>query len=73
MPFHLVWLAAGLVLAANVARAQEPCSGLIIQGTVPEGPETHFFLPFEVPAGIVEIEVQHDDLSSENILDWGLD
>ncbi|MBW2225019.1 MAG: CehA/McbA family metallohydrolase [Deltaproteobacteria bacterium] len=26
-----------------------------------------------MPEGIVEIEVQHDDLSSENILDWGLD
>jgi len=42
-------------------------------GTVPDGPETHFFLEFEVPEGIVEIEVRHDDLSSENILDWGLD
>jgi predicted metal-dependent phosphoesterase TrpH len=40
---------------------------------VPEGSETHFFLDFEVPEGIVEIEVQHDDLSAENTLDWGLD
>ncbi len=73
MPLHLLWLAASLVLAANVARAQEPCSGERIQGTVPEGPETHFFLPFDVPEGIAEIEVRHDDISSENILDWGLD
>lgn len=72
MPFHLIWLAASLVLGTNVVHAQEPCSERI-QGTVPDGPETHFFLSFEVPEGIAEIEVQHDDLSSENILDWGLD
>jgi hypothetical protein len=72
MPLHLVWLAASLVLSANVARAQEPCSPRI-QGTVPDGPETHFFLPFEVPDGTAEIEVRYDNLSSENILDWGLD
>ncbi|MGB5366731.1 MAG: hypothetical protein WBM75_15110 [Polyangiales bacterium] len=58
MPLHLVWLAASLVLTANVARAQEPCSERI-QGAVPEG--------------IAEIEVRHDNLSSENILDWRLD
>ena len=40
---------------------------------VPPGSETHFFVPFEVPAGTVEIEIRHDDLSSANILDWGLD
>jgi hypothetical protein len=73
MPLHLAWIAAILVLAASAAGAQEPCPGLVLQGTVPDGPETHFFLPFEVPEGIAEIEVRHDDLSSENILDWGLD
>ena len=44
-----------------------------ISGEVPTGEETHFFLPFEVPEGVAEIEILHDDLSSENILDWGLD
>jgi hypothetical protein len=44
-----------------------------IDGEVPQGEETHFFLPFDVPAGTAEIEVRHDDLSSTNILDWGLD
>lgn len=44
-----------------------------LSGDVPAGEETHFFLPFEVPEGVAEIEVRHDDLSSENILDWGLD
>ncbi|CAA0121221.1 Uncharacterised protein [Halioglobus japonicus] len=44
-----------------------------ISGEVPAGEETHFFLPFQVPEGVAEIEIHHDDLSSENILDWGLD
>ncbi len=44
-----------------------------LQGDVPSGSETHFFLPFDVPEGVAEIEVRHSDLSSENILDWGLD
>lgn len=44
-----------------------------ISGEVPEGEETHFFIAFEVPAGVAEIEIHHDDLSDENILDWGLD
>ncbi|MGB8222599.1 MAG: CehA/McbA family metallohydrolase [Polyangiales bacterium] len=72
MPHHLVWIALGLLAGASTARAQAPCS-IHLAGTVPDDPATHFFLPFEVPDGIVEIEVQHDDLSSANILDWGLD
>ena len=72
MPFHFAWFVSSLLLAATVAHAQEPCSKRL-QGTVPEGPETYFFVPFEVPQDIVEIEVIHDDLSTENILDWGLD
>lgn len=58
---------------AGAARAQDP-PPIHIEGTVDIGdPATHFFVPFEVPEGIVEIEVQHDDLSAVNILDWGLD
>jgi len=72
MPLHLVWIAICLFLVANAARAQDPCS-IRLEGTVPDDPETHFFLPFDVPEGTLEIEIQHDDLSSENILDWGLD
>jgi MYXO-CTERM domain-containing protein len=71
MPFHFAWVLSGLILAANLAHAQD-CPERI-QGTVPDGPETHFFLSFEVPEGTAEIEVQHDDLSTANILDWGLD
>ncbi len=46
---------------------------IVLRGEVPAGAETHIFLPFDVPAGVAEIEVRHDDGSVENILDWGLD
>lgn len=74
MSYLLGCAALSLVLAAhaNGAQAQDP-PPIHLEGNVPEGSETHFFLEFEVSEGIVEIEVQHDDLSSENILDWGLD
>ena len=73
MPRRFTRFAALLTVAfASVAQGQEPDCDLI-EGDVPTGPETHFFVPFEVPAGIVEIEVRHDDLSAANILDWGLD
>jgi hypothetical protein len=62
-------LAVVLLLFPAAASAQP----IVFDGTVPEGPETHFFVPFEVPPGTVEIEVRHDDLSSENILDFGLE
>ncbi|MEZ4239054.1 MAG: CehA/McbA family metallohydrolase [Myxococcota bacterium] len=45
---------------------------VVLEGEVPDDGYDHFFLPFEVPAGIAEIEVRHDDLSDDNILDWGL-
>jgi MYXO-CTERM domain-containing protein len=59
------------VLFASSTRAQEP--DLVFTGEVPAGAETHFFVPFEVPEDIVEIEVRHGNPSSANILDWGLD
>ena len=69
------WVVATLLLCAcgdtNVGFQGE--RRIDLSGDVPAGAETHFFLPFEVPDGVAEIEVRHDDLSSENILDWGLD
>jgi MYXO-CTERM domain-containing protein len=46
---------------------------VMLGGEVPDDGLDHFFVPFEVPAGTVEIEVAHDDLSEDNILDWGLE
>jgi MYXO-CTERM domain-containing protein len=44
-----------------------------LSGQVPDDELRHFFLEFDVPEGIQEIQVQHDDLSADNILDWGLE
>jgi len=56
-------------LACTSALAAGP---LLLEGEVPtEG--SYFTVPFEVPPGTVELEVRHDDLASENILDWGLE
>ncbi|MEZ4287670.1 MAG: CehA/McbA family metallohydrolase [Polyangiales bacterium] len=57
------------LLVCPSANAQVP---LHFEGTVPDSAETHFFIPFEVPEGTVEIEIQHASGSSANILDWGL-
>jgi MYXO-CTERM domain-containing protein len=65
------WLALCVFGLAGSAYAQE--EPLVIEGTAPEGPETHFFVAFEVTEGTAEIEVRHENLSSENVLDWGLD
>lgn len=46
---------------------------ILLEGEVPEGSPDHFRLAFEVPDGVQEIEIRHDDLSEQNILDWGLD
>jgi MYXO-CTERM domain-containing protein len=45
---------------------------LVLDGEAAAGDPDHIFVPFEVPAGIVEIEVRHEDLSDANILDFGL-
>lgn len=60
-----------LLFAASTSHADEEV--LVFDGEVDAGDELRFLdVPFEVPEGIVEIEVRHDDLSEDNILDWGL-
>ncbi|MCB9656091.1 MAG: CehA/McbA family metallohydrolase [Sandaracinaceae bacterium] len=64
-------VALGLLLALpQTARAE---TVLDLDGTAPDGDETHFFVTFEVPADIAEIEVRHSSVASDNILDFGLE
>ncbi|HEY8376277.1 MAG TPA: PHP domain-containing protein, partial [Nannocystis sp.] len=63
-------LLALALLAPARARAGETTHE--IMGQVPEDSLDHFFVPFDVPPGTVEIEIAHDDLSADNVLDWGL-
>lgn len=58
-----------LVLPAPAAAAETTQQ---LKGQVPADSLDHFFVPFDVPPGTREIEVAHDDLSDDNILDWGL-
>jgi MYXO-CTERM domain-containing protein len=68
-PFALlVCLACPLLMSAEASAEQI----IPLNGDVPAGEPLHMLIPFDVPEGIVEIEIQHDDLSPTNILDWGL-
>jgi MYXO-CTERM domain-containing protein len=62
------WLAALIVASPQIAAAQD----VVLEDVVSEDGGDHLLVPFEVPAGVVEMEIVHDDLSEENILDWGL-
>ncbi|AKT37493.1 uncharacterized protein CMC5_016340 [Chondromyces crocatus] len=62
-------LAATLLLSAP-ARADEII--LPLAGEAPTDGPDHFLIPFDVPEGIVEIEVRHTNLVAQNVLDWGL-
>ena len=74
MRIHPVWIALSLAFAASAAYAQDPPPIHIhLEGDASESPEAFFFRTFEVPEGIVEIEVQHSNLTPGNSLDWGLD
>lgn len=63
------FLFASLLLAPGAALAQEP---LVLEDEVPADAPRYFEVPFDVPEGVVELEVRHDDLSEANILDFGL-
>lgn len=65
-----VSFALALVLAHGVARAD---STRTFEGDVPAGGPDHFFVPFDVPPGTAELRIEHDDLSTSNILDFGLE
>ena len=62
-------LLCAAVTVTNVAAAD---STIPLDGDVPDDAAQFFWLPFQVPPGTTEIEVLHDDLSADNILDWGL-
>lgn len=65
----LAALAGALAISPGVALADQV---IPLDGEVLAGSPDHVLIPFEVPAGTVEIEVQHQGLSPGNTLDWGL-
>jgi hypothetical protein len=68
---RLAAFASLLFVTGLAARARAADTVLTFEGEVPAD-GAYFEIPFDVPAGNVEIEVRHDDLSAANILDWGL-
>ncbi len=62
------WLALGALFFALPASA----APIVLEGDVPQGGPDHFFLEFDVPAGTKEIEIKHDDLSEDDVLDFGV-
>ena len=72
MALRPTWLFCLVVAFSPVAAAQET---VLLEGEVPGGDDTFFFLEFEVPEGIEEIEVAHTHVPAEtsNVLDWGVD
>jgi hypothetical protein len=56
-----IWLVAGAIL-----------STIRLEGAVPAEGGDYLVVPFEVPAGTVELEIAHDDGSDAVILDWGV-
>ncbi|MCC7070121.1 MAG: PHP domain-containing protein [Deltaproteobacteria bacterium] len=59
-----------LALAARTSWAQ-PAPDLVLEGAVPASGE-FFELPFEVPAGTVEIQIAHAATDADDILDFGV-
>ena len=64
--------AAGLIAAFTLRASVVSAAPLVLDGVVPDGGPDHFFLDFDVPDGTQEIEIRHDDRSTANILDWGV-
>ncbi len=61
-----------VVLSLLIAPLPSSAQDLVLEDAIAGDAPPYFELPFTVPAGTVEIEVRHDDLSTTNILDWGL-
>lgn len=68
----LPWLriAGALCLAGLPALAAEQV--IAIDGTVAPGDPDHVQVPFTVPEGIAEVEVDHQNLDGANVLDFGV-
>lgn len=68
--------ALGVLAGAGALGAGQPAlaadRSLQFEGLAPEGLD-HFFIDFDVPEGIVEVELRHTTRTAGAVLDWGLD
>ena len=66
---------AALVGVLALGAAAPPAAAderLAFEGTAPAGVD-HFFIDFDVPEGIIELELRHEVRTEGAVLDWGLD
>ncbi|MGE0787278.1 MAG: CehA/McbA family metallohydrolase [Sandaracinaceae bacterium] len=63
---------ATTLLFAILSFASPAAAQIVLDDDVPDDGSEFVLVPFEVPAGTVEIEIRHDDGSDANILDWGV-
>src|SRR5689334_15927789 len=63
---------ATLACACAIPLGARADQTLTFDGTVMKGGLDHEKIEFAVPAGTKEIQVDHDDMSADDILDWGL-
>ncbi|MFO0599886.1 MAG: CehA/McbA family metallohydrolase [Myxococcaceae bacterium] len=56
------------VLVSSIAVA----APVVLEGTLPEGGPDFVMVPFDVPAGTVELEIAHPSQQPSNILDYGV-
>jgi hypothetical protein len=61
-----------LVLGLFADGAARADSTLTFDGDAPEGGADHFYIPFDVPPGVRELEVRHENRTPGNTLDFGL-
>ncbi len=66
------WAALGAVAALATNTRAYADSTQTFTGTLDDTGDEHILLDLEVPAGTKEIEIEHDDLSPDDIIDWGL-
>lgn len=66
------FLRTSAFLGILIASSRTWAAPIVLEGDVPADGPDHFFVDFDVPAGIEEIEIKHDDLSEANVLDFGV-
>ncbi|MFO0547652.1 MAG: CehA/McbA family metallohydrolase [Polyangiaceae bacterium] len=65
-------VALGIAASLAIPVSAHADTVLVLDGVADAGEPDHFFVDFDVPAGTAEIQIEHDDLSDTDILDWGL-
>ncbi len=64
--------ASSLLAIGLLGRTAAADQTLTFDGTVTDGGLDHELVEFDVPEGVAEIQIDHDNVSGKGVLDWGL-